>query len=369
MRKLIVFLLVFLIMVMPVNAQEYFIVRDLQAGDTFSYKNSITGEVVEYEVLGSEIPSSLMRYKLAQDTFEDWLANGNDSTLIGGFPLRQELQFPSAYDLSFELAGDHYNANYTFVSGLFLLSASEDREMSIDAFETPAVLLYNTTLELHHEINTRPFTPNSEYTDYLSYHLVTNQNITQDEEVYTWHDFNLTVVFQNDISISGQFNHPIYGNQRVNATQVYTFLSGSLYYNRSTCEVNSEGQDSCSVTNSLDRTDFTAYKGMINAIVSRSTGIPDLIEFEDQRGFDINTTLPALARFKLDQSWRDPVSFELVYTNIEPITFPISTWYTTINSTVITFIEDNLGNTTTIFLGLLPILTAIPVLVYKRRKK
>lgn len=350
-------------------AQEELIIRELQVGDIFAYQESGTDRIIQYEIAVESGTSSPGRYKLSQ--IWDVIANGNDSALIGGFPLRQELMFPEEYGLSFELAGDHFNANYSFADGVFLLSATEDRLLSLDVDGYPAVLLPNTTLFLNHAVKNRPVTPNSQLTDNLQYQIHTNQTFPIDEEVYGWYQLNLTVDFENLIEISGQWNSP-FGNQRINGTQTFTFLDGNLSYVQSTCEY----VGSCVRDVFINRTDFSAYKGRINAVIDRSTGIPDLIEFENQRGFDINTTLRGLAstRMKVDQSWRDPVSYSLVYTNIEPITFPITTnvYTTTIGTSTITYSEiiDNMGNTTTLGIGLfLIVIPIMSVLAFRLKKR
>ena len=145
--------------------------------------------------------------------------------------------------------------------------------------------------------------------------------------------------------------------------------NGSLFYQRTECDYLA----SCEVALKLNRTNFEAYKGWVNAVVDRGTGIPDLIEYENGRGFDIVTPSTLLINYKITQSYNDPVSYKLVYSNIEPITIYTS-W---IDSTVFrrstyyyTVIEDNFGNQETVSLSLLSLIAPIPLFIfYKLRTR
>lgn len=362
------------------KAQEIGI-RPLQQGDIMAYRFSEDNTTTEIQILQSPPQESQSQLKYKMNQFWEIIAQSNDSTLIGGFPRRQEISFPSGFNLAFELGGSHFDANYTFETGLMLVTAQEKRSMSLDYGNYPAVILPNTTLTLDHASRQRNIVFNSTFTDYLTYTLETNQSKVENGWLH-WYNFSLRITFENKIFISSVYNSPLFGDARVNITQDFTFQSGRVKYFRNSCNRNG-----CELDVQLDRTDFSGQKGWIGSIIDRATGIPDTVRYQNGRGFDVLEIEPSLENqkitpnFKTIQNYDDEVSYDLVYTNIEPIRIPVTSYLSNItfqgNTYQVTVIEDNYGDTSYVYdgnvytsLSLLFFLSAIiSITIYKRRKQ
>lgn len=295
-------------------------IRELELGDYFVYEEDTTIRHIEFNVTqeaaeNMPYPANIRGKMQAITQYWDVVIENNDSSLISGFPSEQNIDFPDEWDVSLELAGDLHEVNYTYANGLLLITATQYRDIEVD-LQTHNTMLYNVTCLLNHAIRERVFTIPGTITDYLSYEFDYQGNESV-EDYYFMSELDFSVLFENYIEISSIYTHPEYGGLRINITQTFTFLNGSLWYR----EYNVNTEDVWQYWNVHEKnyTLSDAGKGKTHAVVSIGQGIPDEITYYDDQGFYIiNPYEQSLFRGKVAQQKEHVVKYILVEDNIRP---------------------------------------------------